>query len=624
MKKILLALIVLVSTTTAMAGDLVPVFQETFSRCTSSVIQGGYLSEDYYFTSAEHGDNDGWTTHNAYVSERALKFSAKTKPAGYAVTPALKLSGDVASKVVVKFRAQTWAHKDDKLDICVQVEGDDATVQTVDGDVSVNVADRNAEPFEMTFANVPDGAKFRFFAKKKEGAKTDRWFLSDVVVLEEVGAAASAAIYTTAGYQRFSDLMIGNASEERHIDVVGAGLAGDIIVALAEGSAFKVAPAEGWNARTGGRLTVTFDPSVAGTAEEKLTISSGEAKREVVLYGHSKVYAPVAMPATEVEPTSFTARWDRVAGCDRIELTVYTKEEGPLTATDLMFSKYIEGKSNNRAVEIFNGTGHDVDLTGWCMRMESNGAGGLTFGEYKFPAGAVIAAGETFTVCNAQCSALRDIANVTIGFQDGGYANIMTFTGDDAIGLFNPEGRLVDILGYESVDVNDEVSGNWGMDQSYYRKSSCYEPGDKFIPSQWDIHEMDYVEGYGSHTLDATGPVKRVVKTLMLERGATSAVIEGIDADKPCYYTVQGHSGALKTLPSAEIAVGNVAGVEGVDADAAPAFTLTGGVLRVESGARVYDVAGRSLAVDADGCVALGQRGVYLIVAGRRAAKVVY
>ncbi|MDE6454131.1 MAG: lamin tail domain-containing protein [Muribaculaceae bacterium] len=595
MKKFLLSFsLAAISAMGVGASELVPVLQESFSKCKSSVIQGGYLSEDYYFDATELADNPGWTTQYAYVSERALKFSAKTKPSGYAVTPALEFSTTTAHTVVVRFRAQTWAHKDDKVNVCVQVDGDASTVQKVDADASSCISDRSEEPFQLTFTNVPSGARLRFYPEKKEGAATDRWFLSDVVVLEERDTPSGAALWSSAGYQRFDPLMVGDDSELRTLRIGASGLGADIELEQPEGSAFRVTRGSDWDARRGGTLNVAFDPSLAGVAEEVLTLRSGSAVRPVVLYGASKVYAPVADDATGVASDAFTACWHRVAGLDRIELHVYTKEQAPLVASDLMFTKYIEGKSNNRALEIFNGTGREVSLAGYCLRMESNGAGGLTFGEYAFADDAKIPAGGTFTVCNSNFQALRDIADVTIGFQNGGYANITTFTGDDAIGLFAPDGRLIDLLGYESTDVNDEVNGNWGQDKTFYRKSSCYEPSDKFRPEQWDEYPMDYCEGYGTHTMDATGPVARTVSRLTLERGATSARIEGLPDAGACYYTVQGYSGALKTPMSAEIAVDpQRAGIADAVADAAAAPAVEA----------VYDLAGRRLAPDARGIV---------------------
>ena len=47
----------------------------------------------------------------------------------------------------------------------------------------------------------------------------------------------------------------------------------------------------------------------------------------------------------------------------------------PYTA-DLFFSEYVEGSSNNKAIEIFNGTGVAVDLSQYTVKLASNGAPG--------------------------------------------------------------------------------------------------------------------------------------------------------------------------------------------------------------------------------------------------------
>src|SRR5688572_3606098 len=48
----------------------------------------------------------------------------------------------------------------------------------------------------------------------------------------------------------------------------------------------------------------------------------------------------------------------------------------PQTPSDLFFSEYVEGSSNNKAIEIFNGTGLDINLgaNGYNVQMFFNGA----------------------------------------------------------------------------------------------------------------------------------------------------------------------------------------------------------------------------------------------------------
>lgn len=117
---------------------------------------------------------------------------------------------------------------------------------------------------------------------------------------------------------------------------------------------------------------------------------------------------------------------------------------------------------------------------------------------------------------------------------------------------------------------------------------------------------MDYCEGYGTHTMDATGLVKREIKRITLERGATSAIVEGIPENTPCYYTVQGLSGAIKTLVSAEIAVNNAgSGITDITGDSA------------DAPAEYYNLQGIRVHNPAHG-------EMYIVRQGAKAAKVVF
>lgn len=124
------------------------IFEETFSNCKSTTIQGGYFAESLYFESAMMGDHDGWYTQNCYESERAIKFSAKTKH-GKATSPELPIIGN-SGDLKVCFRAQTW--RGDELTVNVEVNGE---VRTVDLAGTSQITDRSNACSEVTFTDVP-------------------------------------------------------------------------------------------------------------------------------------------------------------------------------------------------------------------------------------------------------------------------------------------------------------------------------------------------------------------------------------------------------------------------------------------------------------------------------------
>ena len=119
------------------------------------------------------------------------------------------------------------------------------------------------------------------------------------------------------------------------------------------------------------------------------------------------------------------------------------------SAPDLFFSEYIEGSSNNKALEIYNGTGAAVDLaaTGYSVQMFFNGsaAAGLTINLVG-----TVAAGDVFVLAqSSSAAAILAQADQTNG---AGW-----FNGDDAVVLLR-NGVVLDAIGQIGFDPGTE----WG------------------------------------------------------------------------------------------------------------------------------------------------------------------
>ncbi len=130
--------------------------------------------------------------------------------------------------------------------------------------------------------------------------------------------------------------------------------------------------------------------------------------------------------------------------------------------TDLIISEYIEGASNDKCIEIYNGTGAAVNLTGYSIKIYSNGN--------STPSSTINLSGtlnnnSVYVVCNSSAqAALLSVADQTSGS--------LTFNGDDAVALFNGV-SMIDLIGNIGCDPGLEWTelGNGTADNIIYRQS---------------------------------------------------------------------------------------------------------------------------------------------------------
>ncbi|MFG1799023.1 lamin tail domain-containing protein [Micromonospora carbonacea] len=173
--------------------------------------------------------------------------------------------------------------------------------------------------------------------------------------------------------------------------------------------------------------------------------------------------------------------------------------------TDLFISEYVEGSSNNKAIELYNGTGAPVDLTagGYQLLLYFNGNTTAT----TLALTGTVAAGDTFVFAAASAApAILAQADQT--------TTASLFNGDDAIVLRRGGSTVVDSIGQVGVDPGTE----WGSgltstaDNTLRRLPTVAagdtDPSDAFDPAaQWAGYATDTFDGLGAHTVDGGGPV---------------------------------------------------------------------------------------------------------------------
>jgi hypothetical protein len=161
-------------------------------------------------------------------------------------------------------------------------------------------------------------------------------------------------------------------------------------------------------------------------------------------------------------------------------------------ATDLFISEYVEGGSNNKAFEIFNGTGSNVDLTVYKAQLFANGA--------STPTNTLELKGE---LLNGQVISIVN-SSATAAFKVGNFIThaVANYNGDDAIVLLKND-VIIDVIGVVGTDPGSEWKDPDGdgstLDKTLVRKQSVISPNTTFTWAEWDVYPMNTSSYLGSH-----------------------------------------------------------------------------------------------------------------------------
>ncbi len=169
-------------------------------------------------------------------------------------------------------------------------------------------------------------------------------------------------------------------------------------------------------------------------------------------------------------------------------------------AKDLMITKYIEGSSNNKAIEVTNLTGHDVDLSNYYLRIQLKGTSYYFSDAYELEG--KLNNGQSIVVINP---------NATLSNYNVSQANFitnsppLTFTGNEYIELAYGKKYLKTVstnnydMGFETVDVvglPDVSNSNGNM--SLYRNTNVKDPNLSFTMTEWTGYPSNYATGLGT------------------------------------------------------------------------------------------------------------------------------
>ena len=262
-------------------------------------------------------------------------------------------------------------------------------------------------------------------------------------------------------------------------------------------------------------------------------------------------------------------------------------------ASDLIISEYIEGSSFNKAIELYNGTGAEIDLSAYTLEHFSNSGStgnpgaGTKSATKTMTLGGKLANGETYVVSRSDA----DAAIVTATNESG------LFDATKAVINFNGNDQIVLKKGNEVIDSIGQVGSAEGtlVDVSLVRNPNI-TTGDKVIDdafdwnSQWTNLGKDNFTNIGIHTMDiGDTPIEETKVSIVKASSASSSVPAGTGielstdtAGATIYYTIDGSDPTISSTKytnpiviNAETTIKTIAIKDGLENSEVSTFTYS-------------------------------------------------
>ncbi|PKH49695.1 hypothetical protein CXF68_02840 [Tenacibaculum sp. Bg11-29] len=176
--------------------------------------------------------------------------------------------------------------------------------------------------------------------------------------------------------------------------------------------------------------------------------------------------------------------------------------DGSESSTDLYFSEYAEGSSNNKYIEIYNGTGTTINLANYKLQLYRNGSSVATKElELNTLTNTYLTNGEVIVIYNSS-------ANSHIKNEGDLSSSLAIFNGDDAISLIKND-VIIDVIG----TIGEDPGFGWKVadtdnatkDHTLIRKTIITKgtkdwyksAGTNASNSEWEVKDKDDFSSVG-------------------------------------------------------------------------------------------------------------------------------
>ena len=168
---------------------------------------------------------------------------------------------------------------------------------------------------------------------------------------------------------------------------------------------------------------------------------------------------------------------------DNTTVVIFVAKNFVVVERDLIISKYIEGATSNKAIELYNISSEPVDLSKYKIGLFYDGS--ETVSE-TITLNGVLNPSSTYVISHTGSSAeILSKADLT--------TDKLNFNGNDIVTLMFYNDEVVDSLG----------TIGWALDIfnniTLIRNTTVTQPNGNFIRNEWDTYAKDYIEPLGTH-----------------------------------------------------------------------------------------------------------------------------
>jgi len=245
-------------------------------------------------------------------------------------------------------------------------------------------------------------------------------------------------------------------------------------------------------------VEISFIPNAAGEYRDTLKMFGAGIIDTLKI----PVYALASSDFITLEPENITPvggilQWIQDPDATDYHLVLYS---GDQEAGDLIISGYEEGSSWNKAIQLYNGTKHTIDLSKYTLQKQSNGAGVFT---NTLKLNGSLPTMSTYTIVHKQAGTqLMSKADLVTD-------TLLQFNGNDAIRLVR-SGVTIDMVG--KADGGADVY--WGQDIGLQRKNIVTHPRSAFDGSEWSSYKTDSIVFLSTYQMNLSAASVILLDTL--------------------------------------------------------------------------------------------------------------